>query len=377
MQTMQIATRCYQHTQLGTTDPFNSRTFHYARDNVQALQIAIPNWYGAGSTWETPSGGVTTVTASIEYPVNTTFTQLKFSGSATGTIASGATLFSDMVAVTIPAGALFFVRMFLSNTVGITYNDAFNFSPLFGDALDDTGVDLTLGGTIVDGFAGTIGILPVAICGPTNRTSICVIGDSRNAGTGDTTPDATGEQGQASRALAGQVAMINLCVPGSFLANFLAGNTQSSILAKKCTVILGAHGINELVITPSATPAQLEAEVLQLQELYAPRPYYHGTLAPFTTGAWTNPTGSDQTINPGDINRTTFNTWVRAKSQPLTGFFEFDGPVEMGGVAAGNGLWNAPGFTADGIHPTTLADLTLVATAPPTVLDLIFNGSSF
>ena len=75
------------------------RSYHVAMDNISSLQLVLIGEANASDT------------ASIEYPAGT-FTQVKFGGSATGTVPSGGILTSDSVSVTIPKGATFYVRRY-------------------------------------------------------------------------------------------------------------------------------------------------------------------------------------------------------------------------------------------------------------------------
>src|ERR1039458_1619381 len=71
----------------------NFRSAHFAAETLSTIRIVSSNFYNAGGFGGNPiadtgRGAATTITASVEYPAGT-FTQIKFSGSATGSIPDG------------------------------------------------------------------------------------------------------------------------------------------------------------------------------------------------------------------------------------------------------------------------------------------------
>jgi hypothetical protein len=373
----QVATRSFIPSSLGDTNTYMSRTLHYARDTITTIKIAIPNWLvldnaGAGGG-ETASGGTTTVLASVEYPSGS-FWPLYFSGSRTGTIASGGTLWTDLANVFIPNGALFFIRMSLVNTVGIPYTDSVtgvHITVSSGEALQQTATDLTTSGTVTDGFSGTLSMFPVAIVGRTTRPSICIIGDSRQTGLGDATPDATGDQGEIGRAFGPNYAYMSLAMSSERASQWATGSTQRALLAPYCTTIIGDLGINDTVFDGNAA-ATVEGNIKAIAAQFKPRRCYWTTFPPVTTGVWTNPAGTDQTVNGNDAIRTAVNDWTRAINPPLDAMIEVADTME---ISRNSGKWHAPSFTTDGIHETTLANNKLLfANGGPIVSGLIPPG---
>jgi len=109
-----------------TKNELMSFSTHVARDNITQLKIAVPNWYVAALSapsnfTEANLGTAMTITASVEYPIGTTPTQITWGGSATGSIAAGVTGLSDFVSKVIPNGATFAIRIWYHNDSGVHY----------------------------------------------------------------------------------------------------------------------------------------------------------------------------------------------------------------------------------------------------------------
>jgi hypothetical protein len=111
----------------GSAISMMTRTQHVMKDTVTAVKIAVSNWYwaGGGQGSRVASAGTSNVNvrASIEYPSGT-FTQIKFGGAVTGSIASaGAVLISDYATVSIPKNATFWVRIYRIASNGTSFVD--------------------------------------------------------------------------------------------------------------------------------------------------------------------------------------------------------------------------------------------------------------
>ena len=121
----QVATNCLgPNLQNKGATSFMSRSRHIARDDIKQVKIGFPNWVTRSDTnhLEAGMGGVASIIASIEYPIGTS-RQLLFSGDMTGRAADYTTLFSDPCDISIPDGAVFFVRTWFSNPAGIVWSD--------------------------------------------------------------------------------------------------------------------------------------------------------------------------------------------------------------------------------------------------------------
>jgi lysophospholipase L1-like esterase len=374
----QLATRCYVFTASGgSTSSWMSRTGHYARCEIRDMKIAYCAWYVSTSTFlETGIGGTMTIYASVEYPSGV-ITPFSWNGATHANIASGTTRFCDLVPVSIPIGALFWIRMFMQGTTAIPYYDSGNggvppygntTAPI-GDALANTATNSYLSGTITDGGNG-FQMWPNAIVGHTSSPSIAMWGDSRLPGLGDSVTDATGDRGELGRALgsppgaSGGASVgypyINFGVPGDLLSNFLPSNTLRLALSKYCTHVISEYGINDL--NNSESTATIEADILSAAALLRPRPFYQTTVAPQTSSTDMWKTLGNQTVAANNANRQTLNTWIRSLSG-IDGCVEVAGSVESGGVAIPSGKWIVNGTanyaTSDGLHETSAANLLI------------------
>jgi len=352
-----IATRA--RIMLGTgggTSNYMCRTMSFARDTISALRVAWANWFVTAAGGEQGAGGTMTINASIEYPAGT-FTQVKFSAGATGTIANGTTLVSDSVAVIIPDGAQFWVRWFVASTVALpmTSSPPSLRNTAQGDAFVAAGTDQTMSGTVTDD-GGTWSMWPVAIIGSTTRRTIAYLGDSRVVGQQDDFTGTTGDMGQLERPFAPVYGGITLACPGETAAQFLASNSKRLALATYCSTAICEYGINDLAA--SVTAVTLQTRISSIAALFAGKDFYVTTLVPDTTGAWTLTNGSDQTVTAFEAQRVAYNTWARANNGGFTGFFDHASVVES---SLNSGKWIADGttnkYTRDGLHENAAANL--------------------
>jgi hypothetical protein len=312
----QVATRTFiPNTFNGTNKQIMSRTFHYARDAITSLQLVIPNFYfnllaSPGSTEAGPGSG-TSITASIEYPA-ATFTQVKFSGSATGSPADNSLLVSDAVSIAIPNGAQFFVRTWFSNANGIMfglYSSSNGLSTGDGTVFGVTTPDLTMSGSITQA-TNVVGVAPCAIIAQTRKASVYLLGDSRVFGLRDT-GDSSGDLGELARSLGPTLAYINGGCPGDRSVDFTTGTHGANrrALMAYTSHMISNFGIND--VTAGNSPASV-LSAYQTITGYHPGPKYICTIAPQTTGAWTLANGSDQTVTANEANRVSLNTSIRS-----------------------------------------------------------------
>lgn len=358
--TGQVATRSYVlYSAAASTTGWNSRTFHYARTAITNPTVTFNNWYVAsGTNAETSNTGTSLKTASIEYPLGT-FTQVKWSGVASVTAASGATTVSDPVPVSIPNGAQFWVRQYQVNSTQVLQmtSAAPKINTGLGDATNNSNVDQTMSGTVVDSGSGIM-IPPAAISAVTSKPAICGIGDSRMIGQGDTTADATGDSGYA-RLFGGTYAYINMGIPGILARDIVTGGAKRFALAKaNCTHMFLSVGGNDL--NNSITAPTLENSLTWLATQWPSLSHVLiDTQAPWTgsSNGWVNT--ANQSVQTWEAQRAAVNTFTSA----LAGYNQI---VNVGGFD-GNGtngqFWNNPvvgGFqnTTDGVHENSI---TLVA----------------
>lgn len=350
----QVATRSFipSTSTAGGGQSWNSRSAHYARDDIVALKIVDTNWGVTANTGEVLPGATQPFTRSVEFPAGT-FTQVKYSGSATRIAADGETVESDWAPVSIPKNSLFFLRKFQTPTTllfCVAGNPILNLS--LGDAIESgVGIaDKTMSGTIVDN--GNNALIPTAaIVAMTKRGSIAVIGSSRMIGQGDTVVDVTGDQGYA-RMIGASLGYINMAIGGDTFNAVIASSTRRMALAKAyCSHLWLDPGLNDFN-SNGATAAQVMGF---LNTIAASWP---GGLSKVIINDETTWTGSAngwttdvQTTQTWEAQRVSLNSSIAA----LTGYNQIVRPSTIEGHGVNNSLWNNPGAggiqsTADGIH---------------------------
>jgi hypothetical protein len=218
------------------------------------FQIEIPNWQVRADTFaESNSGATATCNASIEYPANSgTFTQVLFSGVATGTIGIGAGLLSDQISMAIPVGQAFNVRIFWQGnyefwfgaSTGAFISTDTSRGEFYRSAASGL-TDHTMGGAVTDTGGGYKALRPTRIIGMTRKPTILTIGDSRCAGIADTFND-VGNYGEPARIFGSRAGLINVGVQGDSASKFVASHAKR--------VALGAN----IVSTAKQTAAQEE-----------------------------------------------------------------------------------------------------------------------
>jgi lysophospholipase L1-like esterase len=349
-----VATRCaFMHGFDPTPKQSMMRSAHYARDDITSLKLLLPNLRIGGGLNETGTGATATVTASIEYPLGTR-TVVLFGGSSSGTIADINVLLSDAVTVTIPNGALFWVKVWFSSTGGILYSGttATN-SPInttLGEAFDYgvTTPDLTNSAT---NPTGTIlgGVYPLGIIGTTTKPSVLVLGDSKSAGTLDT-GDGSGDYGQECRSFGGLLAYCNAGVSGDQVQSLVGSHTQRVALGAYCSHVIISYGGND--ITVGRTAAQVAADISTVAGYFSGKQIYVNTQAPVSSSldGWTTIDG--QTKDGNNAVRLSLNTKIRNVLPGATGYLEVADQFESD---RDSGYWKAPYYTTDGIHPTQYA----------------------
>lgn len=361
----QVATRTWiPNNFFATNKQQMSRVFHYARDNITSLQIVLPNFKivsaGAPNMGESGPGATATVTASIEYPTGT-FTQVLFSGVASGTIADGGMIISDPVSVSIPNGAKFFSRVWYSCSTGVIYSGYATNGMSTGDGFIGgvTTADLTMGGTVTQ-TTNVIGVVPAAIIAMTRNKSVATIGDSRCFGLNDT-GDASGDVGELARSIGPSLAYINLGVPSDRAIDFTTGShsTNRQTLMGYCSSRVCAYGINDLANSSSAS-----AIIAALQTIagYKTSPMWQATIAPRTTSTDSWATTGNQTAFAQNSTRVSLNGSIRSGISGLAGYFEI---ADVDESARDSGFWVVNGSanyaTTDGIHENQAQNLRIAA----------------
>ena len=193
-----------------------------------------------------------TVTAAVEYPAGT-FTRITFGGATSGTIPDKSVLVSDEVAVAIPKGAHFFVRMHLVNANGVpdtyytTTTSAVNNGPNDAATFGTNVADQTMGGTVAATVAGVV-VFPSAIVGPSNAPAVCLHADSRGAGIHPA--PASLDNGNSLIAVGEVFPYINLEMPGETAAQAVASYAVRASLEQFCTADVMAYGSTTSTAAP-------------------------------------------------------------------------------------------------------------------------------
>jgi len=350
----QVASRClFNRTFAATPKQFMARTFHRAMDDIDAVQLLEANWYNSGGT-ETATGGAATVSAAIEYPLNSC-TRVTWAEQATGQVASGANLLSDLVAVTIPRGAWFAVRRYVTNPAGIAFASVCDttdrgFGPdVFGYAPSGLADQTMTTAPVATAQAAGPCAFPAAIVARTRRASFGIIGDSRSAGalSSSTTGafDGEGNLGEYAGALHGRGhATINGGIYGTTAAAFAASNARQAEAIGYCSHVVLEHSINDL--TGGRTAAQVQADLLGIATLFPRARVIVGTTPPVSTSTDGWASANNQVAHASNAQRVALNAWKRQVPRPFADCWEVADLVE---TARGSGLWKA-GLTGDGTH---------------------------
>lgn len=326
----------------GTNTNQNGRAA-FVNESGQSCSTAAliySGWY-TNTTNETDNANPYTVTASIEYPAGT-LTQVLWSGVSSKSITAGSNIVSDYATVSIPSGAQFWVRTYVSVTAGQTWPTS---GSVTGTELGEVGVglsDKTMGGTIT----GTSAVLrPSAVISPcaSGKTSLAVLGDSIAAGAGDGNYDSNGNTGGFNRAATGLSPVMSIAVTGTTVQNqVISGKMNRRIdLLQKAGV---THALTDWSVNDvgSRTAAQIQTDQLNLwnQLSTAGLKVVQTTLTPESTSAdaWqttTNQTPKANFSGSGSV-RGLVNANIRTLPAPLYDYVEVANATE---TAQDSGIW--------------------------------------
>lgn len=349
--TGQVATRCRINTSFyNGNKQMMAVSRHFCRDSISSLQLVFANWYVDNNGVEQTPGAPATITASIEYPAGV-LTQVKFSGSASGTIADGSNLVSDAVSVKIPKGAEFWVRSYYTNTAGVIFN---TLRDSFGGEASNTAAsgitDQTMSGTVTSSVpTATANYCPVAIIGTTTVPSVILIGDSR-VEHGTDIMNAAGYIGNLERSIAPLCATINCGKggegPGTVKTNMTRRAALGNAYCKYAIIQEGINDINLLSIAGATVAASIATMVGQFTI-----PTYTATIEPVSTSTDNWATVANQTTMANEAQRVIFNNAIRAGISGAAGYFEIADFFEP---SRNSGKWKADGtpygYTGNGGH---------------------------
>lgn len=359
-----VANRCRMlNTFLTTNKYMMNRTGHIAAVDITTIGGVWSAFYnrtftgGPSAVADTAIGANATITASIEYPAGT-FTQLLFSGSATGTVPNKGILQSDLATLSIPAGATFWVRSWWNSSAGIIYTAVRNAA--LGDLMNASVgsiTDQTMSGTITHN-AGSFASPPIAIVGNTNGVSVCLVGDSICAGivtgTGESEASNTlpydGKIGILARSM-DDLPFLNLGVSSELARDWIANSDGKKLLLPYFSHVIVQLGINDF--GASRTPTELQTDIDAIFALLPARiQKWQTTITARSTSTDSWATTTNQTYT-GGTNVKTHNTNVRAGIAGLQGYFDLRLALES---SPGSDKWAVDGtankYTQDGLHPS-------------------------
>ena len=336
----------------------NTQAMHrradFARDVVASIQIVYGNFY-TDTTSEISPAGSRTIASAIEYPAGV-MNRVKFAGADSVAIASGqAQQVSDVLAITIPKGAQFWVHTWQQAASGVMTFASQLSSAALGDqallgAADGTASTAWLSGAAFGG--GSFG--PYAIIANTRRASSAVIGDSR-ACNATATSSVTNYGGSISPSIAPFIPVLDLSRGTQAAMNWVAGGGAKRLtyLVYVSHVVLEL-GINDVIQLQEAAQILASRQVIRaLGNAVNPALiWFETTLEPVSTStdAWV--TVPNQTTSTRNGRRVPFNEQVRAGNLGFEGYFELADRVES---SRNSGKWKAPpmveaAITGDGTH---------------------------
>lgn len=352
-------------------------------------------------------GNAVIVRAAIEYSGATY--PLFFDGVREITVDAGATRRSDPLPIVLPAGATFYIRIWMNTantgelyttggslngdvTIGLTGSFA------NGNSVDATGALGTLSPTASFPLLGAVWGRQLGA----RRPTFVVMGDSITAGRDDAFAGGTDTTGRRStgwmtRAADGDFSVINLAMSGGAVLYFKQWEyrKKSSTYLSMATHAVVAHGVNDYATDPSAVNLQASLATLWLELANRGLQVIACTITPKTTSTDSWATTGNQTKHANEATRVTVNDWLRdgAALDPTT--FAPVATGTSGALTIGNnahpvvalndnadavetarnsGIWKVNGtslwYTTDGTHPAAAGHLAM-ATSMRAVMDAI------
>lgn len=328
---------------------------------VTSIQLVFANWfvscyYNATPTYlETGSGGNATWAAAIEYPAGT-FTQVKFGGSATGSVADGANLISDALTISIPANTQYWIHSFQQqiDTGFIVYNGAdvgtdpgaVTNTSLWGDKCDSAAsgmTDITMSGSGYTNNLTGSQIGPILVLANMTKPSVMMFGNSIDFGQNGAI-DALGVEGITARSLAtgNYLGLLNMGISGDQWSKVVTSKAKRQALAAYFTHIVFGGFTNDSAA--GRTSAQILADLQTVYALFPSQQKYQITTPPYGSGA----AGTNVAATNGV--RVTANTAQKAGVANILATFDVAGVLESPTVS---GTWQYAGdYDAAGTHPS-------------------------
>jgi len=344
-----------------------TETSYYAMittDDVSDLQVGFTN----------PTNGIETK-IKVAIDVGGTIYKLHFNGNRFATVSIGGVIFTDPLGFFIPKGTTVKVRTFADAGTGLNLRaNRTNLNVGLGGSTASS--DLADSGTIGD--QGTCNIFgPSLLIGKCSNPAVLVLGDSIANGSSGFEDEGGWPVRAFGTSIArnpGNNANVLLLAIGAGRMPMLkdADRYWRGQLYKYCDIAICNFGANDVNQTGD-TVATISANYLSLWNDLSRRglKVWQGTVTPVTTSTDSWATTGNQTA----VKQSTFagvNNYIRTTPSPLTGYIEIADAVM---TARDSGIWKAPSWTSDGIHPLAFssnpqAHNALVAAVPVDILTL-------
>lgn len=403
----QVTTNCrVPDTKAGANKGIMCRSAHYLRADVTKLAIVLPTVYmdRATSKLELPAGGGITYGASLETADGVYAGTFKFDGQQRTYAPDFGFLTSDLLSVALPAGTLFWIRVYIfcPSSATVLYS-TYAQSVMTGSGSEKLAVgsseqtDLTLGAAGWSATAsGAVGFWPCAIISPVSHKSVLAVGDSIVGGIGDSVSDNATALGIICRGIAPNFGHINLGNSGDqiqIMRNAYRHRLRMSLFTRNAVC---EFGVND--IAAGRTLAQIQADMYWLwttlkNTRHKQKTVTQTTITPSVTSTDSFATLANQTAatnfsTAGNGTREQLNDWLRDGAPVLNGVAVATGSNAAGTVRIGNTahpldrVWDvadqvesarnsgkfkvdgtANKWTADGIHPTQYGYLQVAGSA--------------
>lgn len=337
------------NTAAGTVAGVTYRWAHVMKTDCSDLQLVFANFYPTATT-ESSNANDITIAAGLEY--GGLSTRLTFDGAHSKTLAQGGIGITDPIKRSIPVGATFYTRVWVSVPVdGNVFPTSIASNSSLGDGKAAT--DLTTAFGALAASSGE-GFAPAAIVGVPSRddaVAFALVGDSM---VGDANID-----GWPVRAVQDDYGYLILSRPGSDVASMEAnsGNVYRMRLLRYATHAIVTFGANDFNLPRTYQGAEDYFRSLWAALQGMGIEVYHTTTTPRSTSSdgWTTLSGqTPYTGNAYTAKRNLFNSRLRSGVYPGIKVLDVAAAVESGDVYRAS-------FTGDGVHPLDPGKVAILA----------------
>ncbi|MGE5309728.1 MAG: SGNH/GDSL hydrolase family protein, partial [Sphaerimonospora mesophila] len=348
-----------------------SRFTYTAQQGASNLRLTFMNWYNSSykaSPYCTDNANSASITvqAMVFAPGSSTGTVVTVGGNPSWTINGGNWIQTDPIPISVTAGQQFDVQTYVSGTQWYPTLVYSGWWAANSNQATSGSAKITSGSSSSSGL-----YMPAVITGQRTGGAVLIMGDSIAYNS------ALPTLGYIEKGLEGNYGAINAAVAGDRLYWFRAGrrNTNMSLFARNdATTTIVEYCRNDL--EDGRSVAQMQADLIWLwsDRSGAGQRVIQTTITPRTTSTDSWATTGNQTVANATIEarRVQLNDWIRAGApivsgaavapgtsgallagqagHPLYTYWEITDQVE---TARNSGIWRAPSYTTDGLHPTT------------------------